>query len=68
MGSLPISEPVPGKECAGATGCMTEIHTTCLQLSHPPLLVAAALPLRAAIDPADPLPRHRAHGIRGKCN
>ena len=63
-GSLPISNPVPGKECAGATGRMNEIRTTYLQLPRTCVLVAAALAPRAAIGQADPLPGHRAHGIR----
>ncbi len=63
-GSLPISSPVPGEECAGTTGRAAEMRATYLQSPRIPLLVAAALPPRAAIDPAVPLPGHRAHGIR----
>jgi hypothetical protein len=63
-GSYPFSNPDPGEECAGATGRAAEMQATYLQSPRTPLLAAAALPARVAIDPADPLPGHRAHGIR----
>jgi len=48
-GSLPISNPAPGKECAAASGRRTDIRATCLLAAHTPLLVVATLPPRAAI-------------------
>ncbi len=63
-GFYPFSSPAPGEECAGTTGRAAEMRATYLQSPRTPLLVAAALPPRAAINPADPLPGYRAHGIR----
>ena len=60
---------VPDKECTGATVGAGEIWVSSLLSLRTAycVRVTTALPPRAAIDPADPLPGHRAHGFRGKC-
>ena len=63
-GPHPFSNPVPRKECAGATSRMTAILATYLLAPLTPLLVTATLPPQAAIGRADPLPGHQVHGIK----
>ena len=58
-GSLPITSPVPGEECAGTTGRAAEMRATYLQSPRTPLLVAAALPPRGADVPVGPPPTTR---------
>jgi hypothetical protein len=63
-GFHPFSSPVPGEECAGAIGRAADIRATSPLSPCTALLVTVALPARAAIGRADPLPGHQAHGIR----
>jgi len=61
----PFSSPAPGKEYAGTTGRAANIRATSSLSPRTALVFTTALPPRATIWRADPLPRHRAHGIRG---